>query len=137
MVWSDVARRLTVAALTSADEATLVPLNTCYIAPARGPIQAQAAAAWLNSTWIRVLARLAAVPASGGFARFNARVVGELPLPPAALCDSALAEIARREPSGGSGPRELDNLVAQHLDLSPSAQRTLSALADSGSVNHR
>ena len=137
VVWPDLARHLTAAALTSLDDSTRIPLNTCYVAPVPNAIQAEALAAWLNSTWIRVLARLAAVPASGGFARFNARVVGQLPLPPSVLSDEALAGLPHKEPPGGWARGTLNKLVARHLELSSSAQRTLSALVDSGPVHPR
>jgi hypothetical protein len=137
VVWSDLARRLTAAALTSSHDISSIPLNTCYVAPLPTSTQAQALAAWLNSTWISTVARLSAVPASGGFARFNARVVAELPPPPSALVDPALAQLARRGRAGESVQADLDRLVAQHLELSTSAQRSFHALVDCGSFDHR
>ena len=81
LVWPDLARRLTACALTGRRDAAFVPLNTCYVASARSAEEAERLAAWLNSTWIRAVARLGAVPASGGFHRFTAAVVEP---PPAA-----------------------------------------------------
>jgi hypothetical protein len=78
-------------ALTSRRQTRCIPLNTCYIAPVSSADAAHALAAWLNSTWMRAVSRITAVPASGGFARFNAEVVGGLPLPDEILGDSELA----------------------------------------------
>ena len=82
-------------------------------------------AAWLNSSWIRALGRLGAVPASGGFARHNARVVAGLPLALSALDDPALARLADSGRSGEEIQSQLDELVAGHLGLSNADQRTL------------
>jgi hypothetical protein len=136
VVWSDMARRLTATALSSRDPSTHIPLNTCYLASVRNATQAHALAGWLNSTWIRAIAVLGAVPASGGFSRFNARVVNQLPLPPVALLDPALAQLARRGRAGLPVQPELDTLVARHLGLSTTAQRALHAV-DSRRNHHR
>jgi hypothetical protein len=137
VIWSDLARQLNAVALTGPYDLTCIPLNTCYVAAVPSALQADALAAWMNSTWIRVLARLAAVPASGGFARFNARVVGQLPLPPSIMSDPGLAELGRKEQPDPLVSPALDKLVARHLELSTSAQRTLSALVSKRSVHHR
>ncbi len=127
VAWADLAPRLNAVALTNGS-ARLIPLNTCYVMPVPGSRIALVLAAWLNSTCIRALARLGADPASGGFARFNARAVGALPLPDSVLADAALAEWAK-----GAGPepdqRELDDLTASHLDLSAAELRVLSSVA--------
>src|SRR5439155_599519 len=74
----------------------LVPLNTVYGIATRAADDAYALAALFNSRWLTALARLSADPARGGFRRFNARVVRELPLPPAnAAAWRALAEQGR------------------------------------------
>jgi hypothetical protein len=78
VVWADLSRSLTAAALE--DDDRRIPLNTCYVLQAP-PAQSVVLAAWLNSSWMRGLARLQADPASNGFARFNARTVGSLPCP--------------------------------------------------------
>ena len=76
VVWADVARSLSAAALTGPEDARLVPLNSCYVAPARDAGTAWRLAAWLNTTWLRAAARTSALPAAGGYARFNATIVG-------------------------------------------------------------
>ena len=136
VVWPDLARRLTAVALTSKREGKRIPLNSCYVAPVRSASRAHALAAWLNSTWIRALARLRAVPASGGFARFNADVVSALPLPDVALVDPTLTRIGRAGRAGAPIQDELDRLTARHLSLCPSDQSALRAVVDS-SADHR
>jgi hypothetical protein len=130
VVWADLSRRLIAAALTEESDRDCIPLNSCYVAPAATAVRAEAIAAWLNSTWIRALGRLGAVPASGGFVRFNARVVSQLPLAVAALDDPALAALARAGRLGEEVQSSLDALVARHLELSSAAQRTLRASLD-------
>lgn len=125
VVWADLARRLNAAALTAQYDLERIPLNSCYVAPARSAVEAQALAAWLNSTWVGAAARLGAVPAAGGFARFNANVVARLPLPDSALADPRLIELARAGRSGRAVQEDVDELVARHLGLSRSAQRAL------------
>ncbi|HEU4827837.1 MAG TPA: N-6 DNA methylase, partial [Gemmatimonadales bacterium] len=77
VVWSDLARELAAAVPPPG----AVALNTCYVIHAATDLEGNSACAWLNSTWIRAVARLVAPPASGGFARFTAGVVGSLPAP--------------------------------------------------------
>src|SRR3989442_1317847 len=79
VVWPDVARRLA-AAVPGPD---VVPLNTVYGIATRTADDAQALPALFNSRWLTALARLGADPARGGVRRFNARVGGALPGPPA------------------------------------------------------
>jgi hypothetical protein len=132
VVWADLARRLTALSLTTRRDLERIPLNSCYVTPVRNAAEADALTAWLNSTWIRVTARLGAVPASGGFARFNARVVAHLPLPDSVLTDPSLARLARAARSGMKVQEQLDKVVARHLGLSSSAQSALRAtVADS------
>ena len=94
-----------------------MPLNTCYVVLCRLPTAAQSLCAWLNSTWIRAAARATADPASGGYARFNARVVGGVPLPPGVLDDARFADLAVRAAGGEAIQEELDALVADCLTL--------------------
>jgi Eco57I restriction-modification methylase len=132
VVWADLARQLTAVALTNRQDLERIPLNSCYVAPLRNAAEADALASWLNSTWMRATARIAAVPASGGFARFNAQAVARLPLPCSALTDPCLTRLARAGRSGAQVQEEVDTVVARHLGLSSSAQRTLrAAVADS------
>lgn len=137
VVWADLARRLTALALTSRHDLARIPLNSCYVAPLRNAAEADAFAAWLNSTWLRATARLNAVPASGGFARFNVRTVARLPLPDSALSDARLTRLGQAARSGKAVQEELDALVADHLGLTTRAQRALRAAVDETSSHRR
>lgn len=129
VVWPDLARQLSAAALTTIRDLEQIPLNSCYVAPARSAAEARRLAAWLNSTWVRAAARVGAVPAASGFARFNAGAVARLPLPAAAMKDAGLDRLARAGRSGEVSQEELDDLVARHLGLSSSDQSALRGLA--------
>jgi hypothetical protein len=136
VVWSDLARRLACTALVPPRDLDGIPLNSCYVASVDSGCRAEALAAWLNSTWIRALARLVAVPAAGGFARFNAQVVGHLPLPSSVLEDPTLAELARAGRAGEVVQERIDRRAARHLSLTSSAQDALrTALARISSYN--
>jgi Eco57I restriction-modification methylase len=137
VIWSDLARQLTAAALTGRRDVRRVPLNSCYVAPVSSARQAHALTAWLNSTWIRAVATIGAVPASGGFSRFNARIVNQLPLPHPVLIDPALCELGRAARAGAPVQQALDELVGEHLELSIGARKALRAALGSGSPRHR
>ena len=128
VVWADLALCLSAVPLTGAGK-RIVALNTCYVIRTRTADDAHAVAAWLNSTWIRALARSTATPASAGYARFAARTVNELPLYPRAH-SSDLAELARRAMRGEPVQEALDDLAATALELSRADRRTLAKLAD-------
>lgn len=131
VIWPDLSRRLMAVSLTSRRELECIPLNSCYVAPMSRSARADALSAWLNSSWVAAIARLGAVPASGGFARFNAQVVARLPLPASALVDVELSGLSRLARTGAPVQEELDHLVAKHLRLTSTAQRALrAALAD-------
>ena len=129
VVWPDLARQLLATPLTGAAARDLVPLNTCYLMTVSNGGAARRLAAWLNSTWLRAAARHTADAAASGFARFNARVVGALPLPPAALRDPDLAGVADAALANPTSPHpwqeDLDDLVARHLALGPAHRRAL------------
>jgi hypothetical protein len=137
VVWPDLAPRLMAAALTRKSELMQVPLNSCYVAPVRSAAMAHALAGWLNSTWMRAIAMQLAVPAAGGFFRFNAGVLNRLPLPPAALRDSTLARLGHAARRGKSVQVRLDAVVAHHLGLSSRARRALRAALDTRPIHHR
>jgi hypothetical protein len=137
VVWADLARRLVAAALYTRCDLDRIPLNSCYVAPVKCAAEAQALTGWLNSTWMGAFARLGAMPASGGFARFNAQAVAGLPLPDAALTDPQLVRLGRAGRSGLAVQEELDALVARHLRLSSLAQSALRALVDDASSYRR
>jgi hypothetical protein len=126
VVWADLSRTLMAVALDADDRR--IPLNTCYVLLA--PLtQTVVLGAWLNSSWMRGLARLQADPASNGFARFNARTVGALPCPDTLSGDAGLAQWAQHARSGHFLQAELDELTAPHLDLTPAELRTLASVA--------
>ncbi|HEU4700279.1 MAG TPA: hypothetical protein VFS40_13930 [Gemmatimonadales bacterium] len=137
VVWADLARRLQAAALTGEAAARLVPLNTCYVAPVRSAGEAHALAAWLNSRWLRLVARLGAVPAASGHHRFSARTVEALPLPAAVPGDADLAALARAAARGRPVQDDLDALAFRHLGLPLRARRTLADLARAESGGDR
>jgi hypothetical protein len=119
VIWPDLARRL--AAVVP--DAGVVPLNTVYGIVTRGADDAYALAALFNSRWLTALARLSADPARGGFRRFNARVVGGLPLPPANPAYwRALADQGRANASD-------DDAIADMYQLEAADRRALDASA--------
>ncbi|HEY8258205.1 MAG TPA: N-6 DNA methylase [Gemmatimonadales bacterium] len=137
VVWADVARSLAAAALTCRGDHDLVPLNTCYVAVTETRVEAERLAGWLNSTWIGLAARLGAVPAAGGFARFAGHTIGRLPLPPSVLRDARLGQLAVAARGGASVQHELDDIAAHHLGLSASDQAALRAMVSGRAVHHR
>jgi hypothetical protein len=137
VVWSDVARRLEAAPLNGGTGRTPIALNSCYLIPLDRARVALRLTAWLNSGWSRALARAAADPASGGFARFNARVVAMLPLPEAVLDSTDLFELARLGVAGTLDQASLDECCAELLGLASSERDLLAELAGSGTLPGR
>ena len=129
VVWADVARRLSAAALTGAEDERLIPLNSCYVAPTRDGAMARRIAAWLNATWIGTVARAGAMPASGGDARLSAGTVGALPLPATVLADSRFDALARAGRAGARIQDDLDDLAAEHLGLASAVRELLRRVA--------
>ena len=136
IVWADLGRQLTAAALTTTQDHERVPLNSCYVTSARCPAEAERLTAWLNSSWIRALARLRAVPAASGFARFNAQAIAGLPLPDSVLTDAELTRLARAGRMKVDIQEQLDQLAAGHLGLSQAARRAL-LVTVGGRTSHR
>ena len=132
VIWADVSRRLEAAPLSGVRGLGVIPLNSCYLTPAPDAETTLRLAAWLNCTWCRVLAAAIAEPASGGYRRFNARVVSALPLPSSALESSDLLAMARRGTAGALEQKDLDACCAGLLSLDPSEQRLLAGLAGEG-----
>ena len=137
VIWPDLARTLLAVALTEADEELLVPLNSCYVIATRDRDTALSLAAWFNCTWIREAARAAADRAASGFARFNARVVRDLPLPPRVFSEPALRRIAVAAARGDDFQEELDELCGSVLALSPASRAALLHAAGTGSPDRR
>jgi hypothetical protein len=117
VVWPDLGRRL--GAVVPPSE--VVPLNTVYGIATRESGDAEALAALFNSCWLTALARLVADPARGGFRRFNARVVGGLPVPPRE--SPVWTELARR----GARCEQADDLIADAFELDGADRRALAA----------
>lgn len=129
IIWADLARRLEAAALSGPQAERFIPLNSCYVTPVANGAVALRLTAWLNCTWMRTVAALTAAAASGGFRRFNARVVGGLPLPATVVGDDGLAALANAARAGHLQQRDLDDACARHLDLSPEDRDALAAVA--------
>lgn len=128
VAWPDIARRPRAVVLDEVAPRT-VPLNTCYVAPADDRTTALAICGVLNSTWALAVVALTADEARGGYRRVNARVVARLPIPTGARV-GALAEIsAVAHRSGEVAQGELDQAVAETLDLPPRVRGALHRLA--------
>jgi hypothetical protein len=137
VVWSDLARQLTACALTGPGDRARVPLNTCYVAAAASADEAGRLAAWLNTSWIRALAGIGAMPAAGGFRRHSAALVGGLPLPAGVLTDRSLSAIAIAGRRGEPVQEALDELAAAHLGLSSRHRQTLGRLVAGRAADRR
>jgi Eco57I restriction-modification methylase len=119
VVWPDLARRL----LAAVPAPAAVPLNTVYGIATRTLDDAHALAALLNSRWLSALAALHADPARGGFRRFNAGVVRELPIPP--VESPAWARLI----DWGRASTVDDDAIADIYELDRSDRRALARLA--------
>ncbi len=129
VIWSDLARRLEAVALNGPAGLRLIPLNTCYVMPVKDAETALRLSAWLNSTWCRAVALATADPASGGFARFNARVVAGLPCPDRVSTDPVLLELGRSGARHMLPQESLDDCCAELLSLTPAERTALAGLA--------
>jgi len=136
VVWPDLARRLSALPLTGPGASGIVPLNSCYLLSVPRRTIALALTAWLNTTWLRAAARAVADAAASGFARFNARIVADLPLPPSVLDDPRLPALTERGARGEPIQEELDAVAAEHLALTPRARRILAGAPGTG-PDHR
>ena len=136
VIWPDLSRRLEASPLSGAAH-KWIPLNTCYVIPVRRERNALCLAAWLNSTWCRAMAAVAADKASSGFLRFNARVVSGLPLPGAALDDELLLAIAMEARAAPLRQEALDVRVAELLSLTQKECDALATVAQDRAVPGR
>jgi hypothetical protein len=107
------------------------------VAPTNTGAEADRLAAWLNSTWIRAVALVGAVPAASGFHRFSARTVSRIPLPREVTTDPALSEVACAARRGEAVQEDLDALAARHLALNASDRRALLGLVAGGAAAGR
>ena len=95
VIWPDLARQLQAVALIGPASRLVVPLNTCYWIATESPDESLALAAWLNSRPIREHAKRRATVAASGYSRFNAELVGGVPLVAEAMTDPVLIELSR------------------------------------------
>ncbi len=128
VVWRDLARTIAAAALTGPGAAALVPLNTCYCVRACGSAEAHALSAWLNSTWLRGIARATAAPAAGGFSRYSAGTIAALPIP-AEAADRELAAAGADAAAGQAAQERIDRRVSVLLTLTGVERDVLAAAA--------
>lgn len=119
VIWPDLARHLNAFVLDPTVHARWVPLNTCYVIAPADAYLAGRIALLLNSTWFRAIARHAAPIASGGYRRYSARVVEDLPLPQAALVEA----------TGAATHHDIDLQVADWLGLTRDERDALADLS--------
>jgi hypothetical protein len=98
---------------------------------------AERLAAWLNSTWLRAIARAGAVPAASGFHRFSAMTVGRLPLPGGVTSDPELSAIARAGRHGEPVQEALDDVTARHLGLDAADRAALGRMVVRSAAHRR
>ncbi|MFQ5704878.1 MAG: Eco57I restriction-modification methylase domain-containing protein [Gemmatimonadales bacterium] len=131
IVWPDIARRPRAVALDETEWADAVPLNTCYVAPAPDRSTALALTAILNSSWSMMLCHAMADEARGGYRRINARVVSEIPVPPAGRRYQDLVHLSRELHQGKHVThKDLDEAVAEAFSLSARSRRVITSLAE-------
>jgi hypothetical protein len=129
VIWPDIARQ-PAAVFLDAVAPDAIPLNTCYVAPAPTPRDALAIATVLNSTWIRVMLRVAADEARGGYRRHNSRSVSAVPLPSSTHDRARLAVLGERAHDRHDvSQTDIDTAVADALGLATSTRADLLALA--------
>ncbi len=130
VVWPDLAKRPAAVALNETLHAEAVPLNTCYVAAAPDREAAFALAAVMNSTWAMAYTCAAGDEARGGYRRINARLTGNLPLPPLAKRkELATLSAEAHDNRGRIAQASIDEAVATALDLPPRTQLALRSLA--------
>ncbi|MGH7594286.1 MAG: Eco57I restriction-modification methylase domain-containing protein [Gemmatimonadales bacterium] len=125
VVWRDLAFELQA---TVVHNPQAVPLNTYYVAAVPSAAIAGSLAAWLNSGPIRALARMSAEPAAGGYARFAARVIGNLPLPTSVLGHPVLIAL-NHAAADHDVQSALDDCATDLLGLTTAERNLLNELA--------
>lgn len=125
VVWPDIARAPSAAVLEETALAAAVPLNTSYVARLPDRAAALAVAMIFNTTWARAIALATADEARGGYRRINARVAGQMPVPPGAV-RAALADFGKTAHRNRHADQDqLDDAVADALGLPAGARHTL------------
>jgi len=137
VVWPDLAPHLRATVLNGPQGERVIPLNSCYLISAPRPVDAHCLAAWLNSSPIRAAAALTADPAAGGYRRFNARVIRDLPLPDGVLGNPRLHALAQRGRAGTLGQLELDQACHEILGLDSALASALAGVAGGGPGHRR
>jgi hypothetical protein len=129
IIWADVAARLSALALDVVFP-DAVPLNTCYVSTLPDRETALALSATFNSAWVRVLLRVVADEARGGYRRHNARAMATVPVPPPGPARAALVALSlRAHLHHDVNQPDLDRAVATALGLPESVCAELRALA--------
>jgi hypothetical protein len=99
------------------------------VAPCPNRETALVVAAVLCSTWTRVLVRVTADEARGGYRRYNARITGAVPIPHHGPARDHLIELSRTAHHSHVSQSDLDGAVADALGLPPDTRATLAGLA--------
>ncbi|MEE8133866.1 MAG: N-6 DNA methylase [Gemmatimonadales bacterium] len=130
VVWPDIARYPRAVYLEAASSQAVLPLNTCYCAATPSGRDAHIVTAVLNSTWVIPYVRSAADEARGGYRRLNARVMDRIPIPAdSARLTSAISISKRAHAQQHVEQNELDEVVAEALDISTATQARLRTMA--------
>jgi hypothetical protein len=129
VIWADIARQPRVVALDEVEPSRAIPLNTCYVSSAPDREIALAITATMNSSWAQALVFATADEARGGYRRMNARIAGQIPVPPSSSLRSALSDLSLEAHQRDVDQNELDAAVADALALPTRTQRVLLSLA--------
>ncbi len=130
VVWPDIAQRPRVVYLEAGQNHTALPLNSCYCAPAASANEAHVMTAVLNSTWTIPYVRSVADEARGDYRRLNARVMNRVPIPRGQARCQTVIEISRdAHQKGHANQDDLDEVVAEALELTPATRNKLRAMA--------
>ena len=124
VIWADLSRR----SRATVNDGTVVPLNTCYHASTATPDMAFAFSCVLNSIWTDAVAVAIADEARGGYRRFNAHVVGMIPFPTGEASIRNLATIGRSAIKEGVSDDDIDDAVANALDIPSGLRHQLRAI---------
>ena len=127
VVWADLGRSLQALVLQPGDRT--VPLNTCYVLPARDLVDAMALAALFNSPLANAWVGAVAEPARGGYRRHFAWTMARLPVPDDwARARDVLAPLGERGLRGD--PPSRGDLMEAALDAFRIRLRTIAPLLE-------
>ena len=129
VVWPDLARHPRAVYLEAASSQPVLPLNTCYCAAVPSAQDAHVVTAVLNSTWVIPYVRSASDEARGGYRRLNARVMDRIPIPADAARRTSAISLSKRAHAQHVEQNELDEVVAEALDISAATQARLRTMA--------